>query len=529
VKASIKRVHFHHKNTPKGDFPMHHKAIKAEIRKQLKTQHPNWQCLTKKEKKAIAKRVLAEAVNNYDFKQDVTTPLEVLLGIESQLPTASIMNLDEMGRFIDDCKNSVLFKLNRKKRYPLHIKDGELRFIDDLLDDKIINKLLSYDGYSPSMRGLFPSNFLRAELLKAIKYPEISYRKFCGDDNDYAGHKEHNPYIGMENKQNRAFIGLPLNSNQMISHVQMCQFRTGLTFSQLVNLMVYVLYHLSERGLLDEGLVHCVDSTELPVDRQQLLATLTIKGKKIRIYDDIDCDCGARRKKRDKSVYVVGYRMHTLTAINPKTGHSIPLISLLAPANHHDSHFLAPLLRLGQAIGLDIKLITADEAYHDKDGVLFKDSGVHLVKPPSSKVSLPANVDTETLQVTFDDLCDIPMKYIGIEDEEHEFKCNAKPGQCLRSELCPIFRHIPFDNGYFQRILYGSDAVSKALDIRKNGERPFNLIKKREGLEQVRVRSQHGLVARSTFTTMATLLIELAGTRKTKKVNQKQIKLPLAA
>ena len=233
-------------------------------------------------------------------------------------------------------------------------------------------------------------------------------------------------------------------------------------------------------------------------------------------------------KKRDKSVYVVGYRMHTLTAINPKTGHSIPLISLLAPANHHDSHFLAPLVRLGKAIGLDLKLITADEAYHDKDGSLYKETGVHLVKPPSSKVNLPENVDAETLQVMLDDFCDIPMKYIGIEEQGHEYKCDAQAGQCHRSELCPKYRHIPFDNGYFQRILYGSDAVSKALDIRKNGERPFNLLKKREGLEQVRVRSQHGLVARSTFTTMATLLIELAGTRKTKKANQKQLKLPIA-
>jgi len=508
---------------------MHHKAIKAEIKKQLKTRYPNWQCLTKKEKKAIAKKVLDEAVKNYDFKQEVTTPLEVLLGIESQLPTASIMNLDEMGRFIEGCKNSVLFKLNRKSRYPLHIKDEELRFINDLLDDKIINKILSYDGYTPAMRDFFPSNFLRAELLKAVKHPEISYRKFCGDDNDYEGHKAYNPYIGMDNKQNRAFIGLPLNRKQMLSHVQMCQFRASLTFSQLVNLMVYILYHLKERGVLDEGFVHCVDSTELPVDRQQLLAVLKIKGKNIRIYDDIDCDCGKRRKKRDKSVYVVGYRMHTLTAINPKTGYSIPLISLLAPANHHDSHFLSPLVRLGKAMGLDLKLITADEAYHDKDGSFFKESGVHLVKPPSSKVSLPANVDRDTLQVMFDDLCDIPMKYIGIEEQGHEFKCGAQPGQCLRSELCPQFRHIDFDNGYFQRILYGSDAVSKALDIRKNGERPFNLLKKREGLEQVRVRSQHGIVARSTFTTMATLLLELAGTRKTKKANQKQMKLPLAA
>jgi len=508
---------------------MHHKAIKAEIRKQLKTRYPNWQCLTQKEKKAIAKKVSDEVVKNHDFKQEVTTPIEVLLGIESQLPTASIMNLDEMGRFIEGCKDSILFKLNRKKRHPLHIKDEELRFINDLLDDKIINKLLSYDGYSPAMRDLFPSNFLRAELLKAVKYPEISYRKFCGDDHDYKGHKEHSSYIGMGSKQNRAFIGLPLNRKQMFSHVQMCQFRAGLTFPQLVNLMVYILYHLRESGVLDEGLVHCVDSTELPVDRQQLLAVLKIKGKKIRIYDDIDCDCGKRRKKRDKSVYVVGYRMHTLTAINPKTGHSIPLISLLAPANHHDSHFLVPLVRLGKAIGLDLKLITADEAYHDKDGILFKDSGVHLVKPPSSKVNLPENVDTETLQVMFDDLCDIPMKYIGIEEQEHEFKCNAKPGQCFRSELCPRFRYIPFDNGCFQRILYGSDVVSKALDIRKNGERPFNLLKKREGLEQVRVRSQHGVVVRSTFTTMATLLLELAGTRKTKKSNQKQMKLPLVA
>jgi len=164
---------------------MHHKAIKAEIRKQLKTRYPHWQNLTKKEKKAIAKKVLDEAVYNYDFKQDVTTPIEVLLGIESQLPTAAIMNLDEMGRFIEGCQNSVLFKLNRKSRHPLHIRDKELRFIDDILDDQIINKLLSYDGYSPAMRDLYPSNFLRAELLKAVKHPEISYRKFCGDDNDY--------------------------------------------------------------------------------------------------------------------------------------------------------------------------------------------------------------------------------------------------------------------------------------------------------------------------------------------------------
>ena len=507
---------------------MQHKDIKAQVRKQLKIHYPHWKGLRKKEKKMIAKAVLEEVIGDYDFNQEVITPVEELIGIDSQLPTVGIMDIDEMGRFINACESSVLFNFGRDRRRSLYIKDQELRFIDDLLNDGIINKLLSYDGYRPRMRELFPSNFLRAELLKAVKYPEISYRKFCGDDKRYKGHKTNSSYIGMENKQNRVFMGLPLNRQKMISHVQMCQFRRSLSFPQLVNLTVYILHHLKQHGLLD-GSLHCVDSTELAVDRQQLLATLTVNKKKIRVYDDIDCDCGRRRKKRDKSIYVVGYRMHTLTAIHPQTGHSIPLISLLAPANHHDSHFLGPLVKLGQAIGLELKLITADEAYHDKDGSLYKETGVHLVKPPNAKVLFPKNVDSKTLHVTCNDFCDIPMEYLGIEEQGHEFRCGAQSGDCVWSGTCPKFRHIPFDSGHFQRILYGSEQVSKALDIRKNGERPFNLLKKREGLEQVRVRSQHGTIVRVTFTTMATLLLELAGTRRTKKVKQKQLKLPLAA
>ena len=54
-------------------------------------------------------------------------------------------------------------------------------------------------------------------------------------------------------------------------------------------------------------------------------------------------------------------------------------------------------------------------------------------------------------------------------------------------------------------------------------------MKKREGLEQVRVRSQQGLVAKSTFTTMATLLLEIAGTRRKEKAKENQLKLPMAS
>jgi hypothetical protein len=97
MRKPYKTVKFRPKNSPKGDFLMHHKAIKAQIRKQLKIRYPNWHRVTKKEKKAVAKKVLDEGVANYDFKQEVTTPVEELLGINTQLPTAAIMNFRSNG------------------------------------------------------------------------------------------------------------------------------------------------------------------------------------------------------------------------------------------------------------------------------------------------------------------------------------------------------------------------------------------------------------------------------------------------
>jgi hypothetical protein len=316
----------------------------------------------------------------------------------------------------------------------------------------------------------------------------------------------------------------------MINHVQMSQFRSSLSYTQLVNLNVYFLYLLQSQGLLDPFNVHFIDSTELAVNRQYLLAKFKIGKTNIRIYDDIDCDCGKRRNKRDKSIYVVGYRMHALAAINPDNGQSIPLISVLAPANHHDSHFMLPLINLGKAIGLDLKVITADEAYHDKDGSLLEQTGVRVIAPPNKKVAIPSNVEAETLQVTCDDLCEIAMEYVGSESQGHEFKCAAEPGQCSRAPICPQYRRIAFDSGCFQPVPHGTAGVSEAIELRKNGERPFNLIKKREGLEYARVRGQHNILAQSIFTTVATLLIEMAGTRKSTQSNrQQQLELLAAA
>lgn len=482
---------------------MHEKNIKRTITKQLKKNFPNWKNLTKKTKKKLAKQVMNEIVDGYDYSQTLDLPIEELTGVEEQKPSEGIRSLPQMATYIENFYSDNLFNLDRfKKPYP-EIVDEELQFIDQLLDDQIINTFISPERYSAEHREVQPYQLFRMELLKILKYPEISYRKFCSVE-----------YFGKERKQNRRFVRLPLNTKKMVDHTELSHFRRSLVFKQLMNVLVYFLHHFYKSGCLENTVIHGVDSTELPAEINYPLCTIEVKGKKkVRIYSDLDCDCGKRRNKRDKSFYVIGYRLHTLTAINPTTGHSFPLISIVGAANHHDSQFLKPLIKLAQAIGIDIKLITADQAYHDEDGSVLNETGVYVVAPPSDQVKLPENVLESPLRVACNDSCEIPMDYLGATTEGHEFGCGANPGECMFESSCLKSRVIDFDKGQFQPMLTFNDGAQKAIDIRKNCERPFNLMKKREGLEQTRVRSQHGVVVRSALTTIVTLLIEMAGTR----------------
>ena len=304
----------------------------------------------------------------------------------------------------------------------------------------------------------------------------------------------------------------------------MCHFRCGLNFKQLMNVLVYFLHHFYDSGCLENAVIHGVDSSELPSEVNYPLCTITIRGKKIRIYSDPDCDCGKRRNKRDKSYYVIGYRIHTLTAINPTNGHSFPLVSLVGAANHHDSLFLIPLIKLAQAMGIDIKLVTADQAYHDSDGSVLNETGVYVIAPASEKAKLPDNVLESPLRVACNDSCEIPMQFLGSTSTGHEFGCDATPGECGFESNCSKSRIVEFDSGYFQPMPTFHKGSGEAIEIRKNCERPFNLMKKREGLEQTRVRSQNGVIVRTALTTMVTLLIEMAGTRHKarKKANEQK-------
>lgn len=91
------------------------------------------------------------------------------------------------------------------------------------------------------------------------------------------------------------------------------------------------------------------------------------------------------------------------------------------------------------------------------------------------------------------------------------------------------FSEIPVDAGIFGQIPDQVEGIEDVKNLRKNIERPFNLLKHREGLEPVRVRSQHGLMAVATFANMANLLLEIVGTRKTERKENCQLRFKLSA
>ncbi len=110
----------------------------------------------------------------------------------------------------------------------------------------------------------------------------------------------------------------------------------------------------------------------------------------------------------------------------------------------------APLPEGHQALGIDMKLITADQAYHDSDGSILEETAVYVIAPPSEKAVLPDNVLESPVRVTCNDLCEIPIKILGSSQDGHEFRCVVNPSECVFESACTKSRTIAFDTGYFQ-------------------------------------------------------------------------------
>ncbi len=89
---------------------------------------------------------MIEVVDNYDYSRALDIPIEKLIGIDDQKPSEGIRSLSEMVSYNENFHSDSL-----KKPYP-EIVDPELQFIDNLIDDQVINSLIAPGGYSAPHR-----------------------------------------------------------------------------------------------------------------------------------------------------------------------------------------------------------------------------------------------------------------------------------------------------------------------------------------------------------------------------------------
>ncbi len=218
-----------------------------------------------------------------------------------------IIKLAEMELFIEGATRSLLsFPM---RRWPTKSEDPELQAIDALVDDLVVNRLLEPEGYTPSMRDLFPCHYLRAELLKALRYSEVSYRKYCRD-----------VINRMDSKRQRAFIHLPLHRAVTIDHTQLSHFRNSLTVVQLVNLMVYMIHLLIKSGRVAYPFQVCgIDSTDVAVvSCPRPLATIEVGRQKfasMQNWMQIAASAARRGINRSTSLVIVSILWSPLTRI----------------------------------------------------------------------------------------------------------------------------------------------------------------------------------------------------------------------
>lgn len=488
-------------NTRKATPDLDLKAIRVVIVEQLKKNRPDFNRLPRKEKRQIA-QAICKAAEKAMKSRELTVPelsQAGRLGLE-ELPKG-IMTVAEMRRALD---------AHQKSRFPFQplsrrdiIRDPLLRAMDDLLEDSFLDHVVAPSGFTASMRDWMPSMLLRVELLRLARFPEWPGRKYC----EYLSHREH--------KEERAFCRLPLGQSKAPDHTYLSRFRSSLTFETRINLMVYVLAHFLASHPLGEC-IHALDSTDVatPVSTQPLVK-LDVPGVgEIRLYGDLDCDCGKRRNKRDKSAQFVGYRVHTLCVVDIRSQYAFPLLSLAVAANHHDSQVLEVMLELARAIGLDLKVLTVDEAYADaeKQETLLREQGLLVVTTPKAKAKVPQEVDPKSGAVFCHGGCEQQMRWGGYDQEGggHVFTCSDDDGVCPFHTACPKERVLPLDTGLLGPVPCTSPMAEKVQAARKLAERPFNLLKHMDGLEPCRMKTRETFAAQLVFAQMIGLFKVMA-------------------
>ena len=508
-------------NSGKDTPALDKKAIRSMIIAELRENYPNFNRLPRQAKRQIAedacKEVRRVAKQGQLESPQLTQAERIGLG---EIP-AGVKTLEEMKRELQEHRQGFLQLQPPSRRNQL--KDPVLRKMDEVLVDSFLDRLLAPTGMTPAKRTWMPSRLLRIELLRTYRYPELTSRKYCGFLSE------------LDRKEERTFCHLSLRKNECPDHSLLSRFRSSLSMEMQINLMVFLLTFFLADDFASEKTLYALDSTDVAVPiNNQPLAKLELPGVgHIRLYADLDCDCGKRRNKRNKSPMFVGYRIHTLCVIDVQRQYAFPVLSLAVAANHHDSQVLEPMLALAKAIGLDVRLLSLDEAYAnaDQQKELLEEQKLIAVSTPKSKAKVPPDVDAKSGQVFCHEACEQAMTWCGYDSEAggHCYRCEAEMGSCPFEQVCPKERTVQLDTGKFGPIPSSSPLSQTVKDLRKVAERPFNLLKHFDGVEPCRMKTQTTFSAQMVFSQMIGLFKVMAELRAQPKERGRPIQEELLA
>lgn len=501
------------------------KSIREWAKQMLRQKVPEFTRLPRQEKRARIRAVvdaigkILEVGGDFAGVPELSQLERIGLG---ELPE-DVLTLKEATEMIEDSQRT-LVDLGSARRRRL-IEDPLLRVIDEQLSDEILNRILAPPGFTPRKRDWMPSSLFRTELLRTLKYPEFSVRKFCTEMKKVKKFAEE-----------RAFCGMPAYRNKTISHSSLSAFRNSMSLGMCLNLMVYMAAIFLRSGRLSGAGVFALDSTDVATQSNARILGKVVfpDGEAIRWYGDLDADCGTRRKKRDKSEMFVGYRVHTLCAVDAKTQHAFPLFSLAVAPNHHDSQMLEPILALARSIGLELRVLLGDDAYADvsKQRELLAEDDIILLTPDRESTLPPRGVDPVSGEVRCSPECPVPMRWDGFDKDErkHIFSCADEDGDCFLQNRCPKEMLIPLDTGLMRAIPNCVNGCADLMNLRKVAERPFNLMKNMDGLEPCRMRTKKSVSAQVVFSQCAGIFKVIAGMRSCEKPKSKTLKeVPLFA
>ena len=91
----------------------------------------------KNNKKTLARKVVTEVVNNYDYSQILDLPIEQLTGIDNQVPSRGIRSLSKMEDFISNFHSDNLFDFDKKN---ISVSKENRRFVRLPLNTKTMGR-----------------------------------------------------------------------------------------------------------------------------------------------------------------------------------------------------------------------------------------------------------------------------------------------------------------------------------------------------------------------------------------------------